>query len=82
MTPDARLLAIEHDWEMGSLENKDTQWLINRVKRLTEALEFYSDPRFYRPDGAVDVQPDLINEGKFTWKIDTGQIARKALENE
>lgn len=51
-----------------------------RVKKLTKALEFYSDPRFYRPDGAVDVQPDMADNGNFTWKLDTGEMARKALE--
>lgn len=60
----------------------DYIWLINRVKMLTEALEHYADERCYRPDGWVDVQPDLECIGKFTWKVDKGDLARKVLGDE
>lgn len=42
MTPNERLKEIAKTYEFGAKNNRiaqDIEWLINRVKRLTEALE-------------------------------------------
>lgn len=75
MTPAERLEAIEKQMKDGwSPEETDQEWLINRVKRLTEALEFYENE-------------DNHGVGDFVWnkskvEKDLGEVARKALEQE
>lgn len=60
----AGILAADKVWGHYT---KDVGWLINRVKRLTEALEHYADASQYEDRGL-----GVTNES----------IARKALEDE
>lgn len=39
MTPNERLKEIEEDWTWCE-HNRHKEWLINRVKRLTQVLEY------------------------------------------
>ncbi len=50
------------------------------IERLREALEFYADKRFFRPNDGIDYQEEI--DGKLKWKIDTGECARAALKGE
>jgi hypothetical protein len=79
MTPSERLKKIEEEYEDGWCPHPkyildDIRWLITRVKRLTEALEFYSN-----------VTDPGEMEGDCSWNerfkmIKPGNKARKALE--
>lgn len=39
MSPQEKLVNIKRDWEMGSIETKDTAWLISRVEMLESAIK-------------------------------------------
>lgn len=74
MKPGERLKDIEDNFDNMSFFDKD--WLITRVKKLTEALEFYRDGHW---NGDVCNEKDLLTS---TAKWHQGEIARKALEEE
>lgn len=66
----------------------DAKWLIsyskqleNRVKCLTEALEFYADVEGNTMDGEGEIYGQTGDfEGRKCWDHDDGLVARKALE--
>ncbi len=67
MTPAEKILEIENQLENKQWILIDHYWLLNRVKRLTEALEFYADGNYREINGYGNTE---------------GYIARKALANE
>jgi hypothetical protein len=66
ISPQDKLKEIEENYLNGP---KDKTWLINRVKRLEEALEIYAS------------ETEEITPGPLM-TMDRGYIARKALEGE
>lgn len=56
-------------------DNSDKKWLIERVKKLTEALEFYADGDDYKNKPIVEV--DLYGRS-----LPFGSVARKALQED
>lgn len=75
MKPGERLKDIEDNFDNMSFFDKD--WLISRVKKLTEALEFYRDGHW---NGDLANGETFLTEKNLTWH--QGDIARKALEEE
>ena len=83
MTPAERLKEIEEGFyiQRRNLGDPEVDWLINRVKQLTQALEQYTymtrleEPQDWR-DSKEGGPPEI---GDYE-EVDVGQIAREALE--
>jgi hypothetical protein len=90
MTPQERLKEIEEciadirQDSIFSLPLKDCQWLVNRVKRLTEALEIISDGDNWKNECCACEPESLILKKQIgKYKYDSFlEFARKAREEE
>lgn len=81
MKPINRLKKIESKGYAWGFEDKE--WLISRVKRLTTALEFYSDGRNFETvfENESGTRAQIFEKYKEYSISDLGLVAREALED-
>lgn len=89
MTHKERLAEIEANlegasWRTSSQELDDIDYLLTRVKKLTEALEFYSFIERYEPseDWVYNGEDEVGVNGPSCIAYDEGKTAREALSED
>jgi hypothetical protein len=71
------------DCEADPEDHEDMLWLFNRLKRLTEALEYYADENNYDEEGRPGKCFQTYIPGQpteYDFECDFGYIAKKILE--